>query len=135
MRPILYLLALAFSSASLADTPATERPDPSASQQQIYRALSVRDPVPTCETIEAMSATPVADLLFVVDHASQPPWVGMRAAQCLVKRHSPEIQPQLEDWVSQEATRGLALLTFGFCLLYTSPSPRDKRQSRMPSSA
>ena len=25
--------------------------------------------------------------------------------------------------------------TFKFCLLYTSPSPRDKRQSRMPSSA
>ena len=24
---------------------------------------------------------------------------------------------------------------FRFCLLYTSPSPRDKRQSRMPSSA
>ena len=26
-------------------------------------------------------------------------------------------------------------LTYGTCLLYTSPSPRDKRQSRMPSSA
>ena len=26
-------------------------------------------------------------------------------------------------------------LTSGSCLLYTSPSPRDKRQSRMPSSA
>ena len=25
--------------------------------------------------------------------------------------------------------------TFRICLLYTSPSPRDKRQSRMPSSA
>ena len=25
--------------------------------------------------------------------------------------------------------------TFEACLLYTSPSPRDKRQSRMPSSA
>ena len=24
---------------------------------------------------------------------------------------------------------------FNICLLYTSPSPRDKRQSRMPSSA
>ena len=24
---------------------------------------------------------------------------------------------------------------YRFCLLYTSPSPRDKRQSRMPSSA
>ena len=27
------------------------------------------------------------------------------------------------------------LYTFNGCLLYTSPSPRDKRQSRMPSSA
>ena len=27
------------------------------------------------------------------------------------------------------------LLIFLICLLYTSPSPRDKRQSRMPSSA
>ena len=27
------------------------------------------------------------------------------------------------------------VLTFRVCLLYTSPSPRDKRQSRMPSSA
>ena len=30
----------------------------------------------------------------------------------------------LHDWTLDEA-----------CLLYTSPSPRDKRQSRMPSSA
>ena len=27
------------------------------------------------------------------------------------------------------------IVKFGDCLLYTSPSPRDKRQSRMPSSA
>ena len=27
------------------------------------------------------------------------------------------------------------VLTYYTCLLYTSPSPRDKRQSRMPSSA
>ena len=30
---------------------------------------------------------------------------------------------------------GPALGQHGVCLLYTSPSPRDKRQSRMPSSA
>ena len=30
---------------------------------------------------------------------------------------------------------GSILVTFTICLLYTSPSPRDKRQSRMPSSA
>ena len=29
----------------------------------------------------------------------------------------------------------MGALTLYFCLLYTSPSPRDKRQSRMPSSA
>ena len=28
-----------------------------------------------------------------------------------------------------------AILAINTCLLYTSPSPRDKRQSRMPSSA
>ena len=28
-----------------------------------------------------------------------------------------------------------AIAKFNFCLLYTSPSPRDKRQTRMPSSA
>ena len=30
---------------------------------------------------------------------------------------------------------GVTLLLIYICLLYTSPSPRDKRQSRMPSSA
>ena len=36
-----------------------------------------------------------------------------------------QIRPKLVNLVSQYCT----------CLLYTSPSPRDKRQSRMPSSA
>ena len=31
--------------------------------------------------------------------------------------------------------KAAALATANSCLLYTSPSPRDKRQSRMPSSA
>ena len=36
------------------------------------------------------------------------------------------------------AGQGMVICPFilgGACLLYTSPSPRDKRQSRMPSSA
>ena len=34
------------------------------------------------------------------------------------------------------AKRGLSMVFQSYaCLLYTSPSPRDKRQSRMPSSA
>ena len=38
----------------------------------------------------------------------------------------------------KEAEQKVAAITLdedGSCLLYTSPSPRDKRQSRMPSSA
>ena len=34
-----------------------------------------------------------------------------------------------------QAKREELLADPGICLLYTSPSPRDKRQSRMPSSA
>ena len=36
------------------------------------------------------------------------------------------------QWTTEESAGGNV---FGICLLYTSPSPRDKRQARMPSSA
>ena len=113
MRTLILLPSLLFSSIAMAEPPAAERPAPTASQEQVYRAFSVRDPVPSCETVEAMSETPVVDLLFVVEHATQPPWAAMRAAQCLVRRHSAEVQPQIESWVSTEATKGLALMTLG----------------------
>ena len=81
------------------------------------------------------------------------------------KRHYPAIAPidvdldytLIEDFLWEnydrwqnnfEAHKGLAVASnniasdtykavqhFHLCLLYTSPSPRDKRQSRMPSSA
>ena len=43
-------------------------------------------------------------------------------------------------YVQEQSTRGQGRANAGVgadkgCLLYTSPSPRDKRQSRMPSSA
>ena len=43
----------------------------------------------------------------------------------------------LEDTYAALSDEGLREVTEQFknCLLYTSPSPRDKRQSRMPSSA
>ena len=39
-----------------------------------------------------------------------------------------------EPWLEEVRARGRIRLLES-CLLYTSPSPRDKRQSRMPSSA
>ena len=38
-----------------------------------------------------------------------------------------------EATIEEELPRDFGI--YDFCLLYTSPSPRDKRQSRMPSSA
>ena len=38
-------------------------------------------------------------------------------------------------WNLSQHSAGLAIHFYSNCLLYTSPSPRDKRQSRMPSSA
>ena len=38
-------------------------------------------------------------------------------------------------WVEAEQELDAVTAVSGSCLLYTSPSPRDKRQSRMPSSA
>ena len=43
------------------------------------------------------------------------------------------------DWMELEKQRGISIsstvLQFDYCLLYTSPSPRDRTRSRMPSSA
>ena len=36
---------------------------------------------------------------------------------------------------ANQMVRGVVTLPHGTCLLYTSPSPRDQRGSRMPSSA
>ena len=44
-------------------------------------------------------------------------------------------QPTLDLDLSVEENLHYHSALHGICLLYTSPSPRDKRQSRMPSSA
>ena len=46
-----------------------------------------------------------------------------------------EIDPGLEIRVARNDQVALDEIESLACLLYTSPSPRDKRQSRMPSSA
>ena len=54
------------------------------------------------------------------------------------------VAPYISRWYfsqvisgAEQALReaGLDLLLYNFCLLYTSPSPRDRQKSRMPSSA
>ena len=45
----------------------------------------------------------------------------------------PSFSPEIFSWLRNPNPS--AFKNFRNCLLYTSPSPRDKRQSRMPSSA
>ena len=44
-------------------------------------------------------------------------------------------EEELKDYISRCKDLGVKQILAIGCLLYTSPSPRDKRQSRMPSSA
>ena len=52
---------------------------------------------------------------------------------CALLIHAAKIDENYTDKEEEIIKRTLNEL--GICLLYTSPSPRDKRQSRMPSSA
>ena len=51
----------------------------------------------------------------------------------VIKKNGVNVTTKLKLVKKNKNTRNLIL--DGTCLLYTSPSPRDKRQSRMPSSA
>ena len=66
---------------------------------------------------------------------------GFVALGCVIKGETPHF-----DFISKATTDAIMMLSVNSkkpigngiitcCLLYTSPSPRDKRQSRMPSSA
>ena len=51
----------------------------------------------------------------------------------LAKKGQAEVQNYADiDGAPEERERGITINT---CLLYTSPSPRDRQKSRMPSSA
>ncbi len=98
------------TTTSPAADPEPSGPEPDAAAEAVYRALSIRDPAPTCESVEALTETPVETLLFVVDNAQQPPWAGMRAAECITSRHAVEAQESIKAWVSSSETKGLAIL-------------------------
>lgn len=74
------------------------------------RALSARDGVFDCAAVEALSADPVGLLRELVDHAVRPPWVAMRAADCLVTRHAEAAAADLDAWVVDPERLGLGLL-------------------------
>jgi hypothetical protein len=80
-------------------------------RETMARAFSGRDGAPPCDEIEEMaSETPLEDLSWVVANIENPPWVGMRAAGCILENHSVDASELLESWVVDPALRGLAIL-------------------------
>ena len=69
--------------------------------------------------------------------ATAPPGVTLRPLAELATPE-PVLSPahlELARWMSQRYLAPLRDCLFVICLLYTSPSPRDRTRSRMPSSA
>ena len=51
------------------------------------------------------------------------------------KEYVQKVKPTAEKYGGEYLVRGGNNVTVEGCLLYTSPSPRDRQKSRMPSSA
>ena len=115
-------LMLMMATAATADPGPT--PVPTASQTALYDALKVRDSAPPCASLKPMSEDLATDLIWLVDNASQPPWVGIRAAQCVIREHHEAKAATIQMWATQADRRGLAILTFG--LLDELPAPQAK---------
>lgn len=94
---------------------------PSAEEDAMYNAFSMRDNTTDCATIEALAKDPVATLISTVEHSAQPPWVAVRATHCLASRHAAEAQTTLSAWAIDPAKRGLAILILDE--LNTMPEP------------
>jgi len=115
MRDSLFFLPFVLACTSWTH-PVSAGPTPSAwtpstEARAVYDALSARDPV-GCETVEALTKDPVTTLLEVVDHATMPPWVAVRATECLVARHGTEVRERMIGWVQDPQTRGLAEIVY-----------------------
>ena len=82
---------------------------------------------------------PINDIVYVEPYSIKDERSYLRGSftlRCFQRLSRPDVATQLCPWQDNWCTRGLSIPVLSYyCLLYTSPSPRDKRQSRMPSSA
>ena len=62
-------------------------------------------------------------------------YVGTNFRGWQIQKKGPTIQGLIQEKLSKLLKEKIVLHGQGSCLLYTSPSPRDMRRSRMPSSA
>lgn len=100
-------------------------PKPTAEQRALYDALKVRDAAPPCDALISLSKDVATDLVWIIDHATQPPWVGIRAARCVLSDHLEAKADEVDAWVVDPSKKGLALLTLS--MLDEVPEPQAVR--------
>ena len=89
------------------------------------------------EAMKVAGKEPSAILLGVSEatfHRWQNKYGGMQASEAKRLKELEDENRKLKEIVAEQQLDN-RMLKHLLCLLYTSPSPRDKRQSRMPSSA
>ena len=102
--------------------PPSPEPAPAeASRDAMVRALSARDGAPPCAEVEALSADPVGDLVWIVENVGMPPTAPMSAAACLLDRHAEAGAEAFEGWLSTDGHAGLASLVVQRFELLPSP--------------
>ena len=83
----------------------------------------------------ADKATGLTRYPLAIDHVH---YAGEAVAIVVAETYAQALDAAERAWVDVDARDAVPSITVAradTCLLYTSPSPRDKRQSRMPSSA
>ena len=115
----------------LASFPVMAEPkaQPSSAQMAMYNLLKVREAPPTCSALADLSAQPADDLIWLMDHANQPAWVGVRAAHCVLTQHLDEKATVIDTWVTDPNRRGLAIMTIG--MLSKVPKEHGERIAKI----
>ena len=75
------------------------------------------------------------DIATIMFEGSKEDLQQTRVTQPAIFLHSVILAEIVGEKIAAQAAAGHSLGEFSACLLYTSPSPRDQRGSRMPSSA
>lgn len=106
-------------ASSAASAPSLAPVDPAApaaddARARLVRALSIRDPAPSCEVVEGLAGPdPVAELVWVAENVESPPWAGIRAASCVSDRHAGVAGDAVDRWLTDARFPGLARVVIG----------------------
>ena len=86
-------------------------------------------------TNPSLRHTPISGERYIAPEFMEREWDHIWTKVWLLVTRAPDI-PNSGDYTLEEiGAESFITMRQDDCLLYTSPSPRDKRQSRMPSSA